>query len=211
MGVFCLAACAAPPPPSAPTTTTTSVQPVAVNPANIKRIRPALPADYEIADLAGPISAAGLWGFGAGWTADPAQCALLADPAPTDAGARGYSASGRGGTLRVVVAAAPAAPDPGLLAACGRWTMTFAHTTGEVTLTDPPHVDGAATVALAATTRTVVESGRQTDAHASAVQAYLDGHVVFVTLVTDPGSPYPPLDSAFTTDLLAKTVTALRG
>jgi hypothetical protein len=89
--------------------------------------------------------------------------------------------------------------------------MTFAHTTGEVTVVDPPRVDGADTVALTASTRTVVESGRQTDGTASTAQAYLDGHVVFVTLVTDPGSPYPPLNSGFVTDLLAQTVTALRG
>ncbi len=182
-----------------------------LDPANIKRIRAALPSGYEIADVAGPVSVAGLWGFGPGWSADPAGCAVLVDPAPGDAGARGYSASGQGGTVHVVVAAAPAAPDARLLADCAQWTMTFAHTNGEVAVVDPPRIDGADTVSLTASTRTVVESGRETDAQASAAQAYLDGHVVFVTLVTDPGSPYPPLNSQFVTDLLTATVTALRG
>lgn len=208
--VVLLAACGAPPPPSAPSSSNTSTR-AALNPANIKRVRADLPSGYEIADVVGPVSAAGLWGFGVGWTADPPACAALADPAPADPGARGYSASGQGGTVYVVVAAVPAAPDAGLLADCAQWTMTFAHTTGEVRVVSPPHIDGADTVALTAATRTAVESGRETDAQASTVQAYVDGHVVLVTLVTDPGSPYPPLNSAFSTDLLAKTVAALRG
>jgi len=182
-----------------------------VNPANIKRIRAALPSGYEIADVVGPVTVAGLWGFGLGWSADPAQCASLADPAPGDAGATGYSASGPGGTVYVVVATTPAAPDAGLVAECAHWTMTFAHTTGEVTVMDSARIDGADTVALTASTRTVVESGRETDGQASTAQAYLDSHVVFVTLVTDPGSPYPPLNSQFIADLLTETVTALRG
>jgi hypothetical protein len=209
--VFSLTACAGRESPPASSMSSAPTARVVVNPANIKRIRSALPSGYEIADVAGPVSVAGLWGFGPGWSADPAQCAALVDPAPRDAAARGYSASGQGGTVYVVIAAAPAAPDAGLRAECAQWTMTFAHTTGEVTAGDPPRIDGADTVALTATTRTVVESGRQTDAQASTVQAYLDGHVVFVTLVTDPGSPYPPLNSQFITDLLTATVTALRG
>jgi hypothetical protein len=182
-----------------------------VNPANIKRIRSALPSGYEIADVAGPVSIAGVWGFGPGWSADPARCAALADPAPGDESARGYSASGQGGTLYVVVAAAPATPDAELLAECAQWTMTFAHTTGEVTVGEPARIDGADTVALTASTRTVVESGRETDGQVSTVQVYVDGHVAFVALVTDPGSPYPALNSQFITDLLTQTVTALRG
>jgi hypothetical protein len=209
--VLCLTACGAPQSPSTSSTSSTSAVRFALNPANIKRIRSALPSGYEIADVVGPVSVAGLWGFGPGWSADPARCAALADPAPGDAGARGYSASGPGGTVHVVVAAAPAVPDAGLVAGCAEWTMSFAHTTGEVTVVDPPRIDSADTVALTASTRTVVESGRETDGRASTVQAYLDGDVVFVTLVTDPGSPYPPLNSQFITDLLNETVTALRG
>lgn len=209
--VFGLTACSGRESPPASSTSSAPAARVVVNPANIKRIRSALPSGYEIADVAGPVSVAGLWGFGPGWSADPAQCAELVDPAPGDADARGYSASGQGGTVYVVVAPAPAAPDAGLLAECAQWTVTFAHTTGEVTAGDPPRIDGADTLALTATTRTVVESGRETDGQASTEQAYLDGHVVFVTLVTDPGSPYPPLTSQFITDLLTATVTALHG
>jgi hypothetical protein len=33
---------------------------------------------------------------------------------------------------------------------------------------------------------------------------------VFVTVVTDPGSPHPPLGPDFVAELLATTVTALR-
>lgn len=208
--VLWLTACAGAtaPPPSA-----TSSAPAAartVNPAGIKRIRPLLPQDYEIADVVGPVSAAGQWGFGPGWTADPPPCASLADPAPADPAARGYSASGRGGTLYVVVAAA-GAPGAGLLDECAQWAMAFAHTTGTVTLADPPAVDGADTVAMTVATRTVVESGSETNGQAATAQAYLDGHVVIVTLVTDPGSEHPPLDVRFVDDLLASSVAALRG
>ena len=218
MTALLLAACAAQPNPAPPSSASApSVSPSSgpVNPANIKRIRPALPAGYEIADVTGPLSAAGLWGFGSGWTATPPQCSALADPAPADPGVRGYSASGPGGTVYVVVAVpGQGAPDAGLIGECAQWTMMFAHTMGEVTLTPisaAPHIDGADTVAMRVTTRMVVESGTETDGKADTAQAYVDGHVVFVTLVTDPGSPHPPLDSHFVGDLLVSTVSALRG
>ncbi|EHB58250.1 hypothetical protein MycrhDRAFT_0686 [Mycolicibacterium rhodesiae JS60] len=210
-----LAACSAQPNPTPATSSSASPSAGPVNPANIKRVRSALPAGYEIADVSGPLSAAGLWGFGSGWTAAPGQCAALADPAPDDPGARGYSASGSGGIVYVVVAVpGQGVPDGGLIGDCTNWTMAFAHTTGDVTLaptSDAPHIDGADTVAMTVTTRTVVESGTETDGQALTAQAYLDGHVVFVTLVTEPGSPHPPLDSHVVGDLLVATVSALRG
>ncbi|BBY65065.1 DUF5642 family protein [Mycolicibacterium helvum] len=213
--VLVLAACAARPNPAPPSSSSASPSSGPVNPANIKRIRPALPAGYEIADISGPLSAAALWGFGSGWTAKPPQCAALADPAPADPGIRGYSASGPGGTIYVVVAVpGQGVPDAGLISECAQWTMAFAHTTGEVSLTPTsaaPHIDGVDTVAMTVTTRMVVESGTETDGNAVTAQAYVDGHVVFVTLVTDPGSPHPPLDSRFAGDLLVATVSALRG
>jgi predicted SprT family Zn-dependent metalloprotease len=46
-----------PPPPSAAPK---------INLADIEAVRSALPADYEIGDLDGPVSAASLWGFGTG-------------------------------------------------------------------------------------------------------------------------------------------------
>lgn len=212
-----LAGCAAQPDPAPAPSSSPGVSRSAgpVDPANIKRIRPALPAGYEIAELSGPLSAAGLWGFGSGWTATPPQCAALADPAPGDRDARGYSASGPGGTVYVVVAVPrQGIPDAGLIGECGRWAMVFAHTMGDVTLapmSEAPHIDGADSIAMTVTTRTVVESGTETDGQATTAQAYIDGYVAFVTLVTDPGSPHPPLDSHFVGDLLVSTVSALRG
>lgn len=208
-----LPACAGQPTvaPSSPSSSTPPPGTGPVNPANIKRVRPALPPGYEIAEVSGPVSAAGLWGFGSGWTATPPQCAVLADPAPGDPGARGYSASGPGGTVYVVVAAlGREAPDNAVISECGRWRMSFAHTTGDVTLSEAPQIAGAATLAMTATTRTVVESGTATDGHAVTAQAYLGADVAFVTLVTDPGSPHPPLDSRAVDDLLVAAVSALR-
>jgi hypothetical protein len=46
---------------------------------------------------------------------------------------------------------------------------------------------------------------------ASTFSAYLDDYLVFVTVVTDPGSPNPPLGQEFAADLLVKTVSVLRG
>jgi len=200
-------------PTAAPPSPSGTEGPGKVNPGNIKRVRSDLPIGYEVADVTGPVSAAGLWGFGPGWNADPPQCAALADPVPAGADARGLSASGQGGTVYVVVAATPGvpAPEPGLIDQCSRWSMNFAHTTGEVTIVDAPRIDGAATLAMSVETRTVVESGTETDAKVSTAVAYLDDHVAFVTLVTDPGSVHAPLNAEFVADLLAKTVTALRG
>ncbi|BBY57569.1 DUF5642 family protein [Mycolicibacterium sarraceniae] len=209
-----LAACAAQPntapSPSSPSASASASGPI--NPANIKRIRPALPAGYEIADVIGPLSAAGLWGFGSGWTATPPQCAALADPAPDEPGTRGYSASGPGGTVYVVVAVpGQGLPDAGVRGDCAHWRMRFAHTSGDIALAEAPRIDGADTIAMTVATRMIVESGTETDSNAVTAQAYVDGHIAYVTLVTDPGSPHPPLDSHFVSDLLVATVSALRG
>jgi hypothetical protein len=58
-------------------------------------------------------------------------------------------------------------------------------------------------------TRTIVEAGMETNARSTTALAYLDGYVAYVTLITDPGSPNPPLDAGFVADLLATTVAAL--
>lgn len=184
-----------------------------VDAGNLKRVRSALPSGYEIADLKGPISIAALWGFGAGWEAEPARCAVLADPVPADPAARGMSASGPGGTIYVIVSDATevVAADTVLIDSCRRWTMAFSHTTASVELTAAPAIEGAATLAAALTARTAVESGMETDTEISTASAYLDGSVVTVTLLTDPGSRHAPLEPPFVNDLLGKTVTALRG
>ena len=184
-----------------------------VDPGNLKRVRSALPSGYEVADLKGPISIAALWGFGAGWQADPARCAVLADPAPADPAARGMSASGPGGTVYVIVSAATevVAADTVLMDSCRQWAMAFSHTTASVELTAAPVIEGAATLAAALTARTAVESGMETDTEISTASAYLDGFVVTVALLTDPGSRHAPLEPHFVNDLLGTTVTALRG
>ena len=182
-----------------------------VDPASIVTVGSALPAGYEVAALDGPISAAALIGFGPGWAADPPPCAALADPAPAAPGARGLSASGPGGTVFVAAAPVPAPPDPGLIAGCPTWTMTFVHTSATVTQSPPPVIEGAQTLAWRAPATTVVEAGSRTDSNATAAFAFLDGHVAFAVLVTDPGSAEPPLDDRVVAELLADTVAALRG
>jgi len=207
--LVCVSACGSPPNPPPQSAVTA---PREVDPANVIRVRSVLPQGYEVAELNGPASAAGLWGFGTGWTADPAQCARLADPAPSDPGARGLSASGSGGTVFVVASAmTDDAAGFDLPTQCDRWTMTFVHTSAEVTRIEAPVIEGAVTVAWRAATRTIVEAGSETNALATAAFAYFDHHVAYVTLITDPGSPHPPLDPGFVADTLATTVAALRG
>ena len=58
---------------------------------------------------------------------------------------------------------------------------------------------------------TVVEGGTETHSRAATFSAYLDGHVAYVAVVTDPGSAGPALGPDFAATLLAKTVSALRG
>lgn len=209
-----LSGCAHNPSPPDPVSTSSSARVVSshIDPGNLKRVRSALPADYEIAELTGPVSVAALWGFGAGWESRPEQCAVVADPAPDDPAARGLSASGPGGTIYVIVAATSevVASNAEILEVCRQWTMTFSHTTGAVELTQAPAIEGAATLSSALTARTAVESGMETDTEISTASAYLDGFVVTVTLLTDPGSRHAPLDPHFVNDLLGKTVTALR-
>ncbi|CAN5602915.1 DUF5642 family protein [soil metagenome] len=191
-----------------------------MDPERIKRIRGDLPPGYEVADVTGPAALSGFWGFRAGWTAEPPQCAALVDPisAPAETQvARGLSGSGAGGIVYVVVVTPPPgtlAPDPALTADCGQFTMAYQRSTASVNLVDAPTVDAAATVGMAAEISTVVESGSETDSRAQSFTAYVAGsngdHFVFVTLVTDPGSPNPPLSPDFAAGLLVKTVAALR-
>lgn len=205
---LCAAACGQPPDPSPPTPA--PEYGVAVDPARIERVRGELPHGYEVADLRGPAAPATLWGFGTGWTADPGRCAALGDPVGDPATTQGWSASGPGGIVYAAVAAA-APMDPGLAGACGQWTLSAGHTSGTVTLVAAPPVDRTATVGMATAATTVVEGGTETHSHADTFIAYLGDHVAFVTVVTDPGSPDPPLGRDFAAGLLAKTVASLRG
>jgi hypothetical protein len=185
-----------------------------VNPGYIARARAELPAGYEVADFSGRPAPAGLWGFGAGWAADPPQCDALANPVVDAVTMKGWSGSGPGGTVYAVVAGSPANPitlDPSLVADCGQWTLTAGRTRGSVRLVPAPAIDGAATVGMTTACTTVVEGGTETHSHANTFMAYVGDYVVFVTAVTDPGSPNPPLGQDLAASLLVKTVSALRG
>ncbi len=174
------------------------------------RVRADLPAGYEFAGLTGRAAPIALWGFGPAWTADPSPCGALGDPAP-GAALRGWSASGPGGIVYAVVAEAAALLDAPGRDACGTWTLSAGHTSGVVRLVAAPSVEGAATVGMATAATTVVEGGTETHSSADTFVAYLSDHVVYVTVVTDPGSSAPSLDAPFAADLLVKTVATIRG
>ena len=108
-------------------------------------------------------------------------------------------------------ATAPVAFDPAVLIECGQWTVASGDTTGTVNLIEAPPIDGATTVGMATVAKTVVEGGTETTSTASTFSAYLGDYLAFVTVVTDPGSPNPPLGQEFAAELLVKTVSALRG
>lgn len=202
------AACAQPAAPPAPSAAATGVG--AVNPARVERVRADLPTGYEVTPL--PVGAApvALWGLGSQWSADPAECAGLGDPAG-GAPVRGWSASGPGGIVHAVVADAPVGLDGALVDSCDAWTVSSGHTSGAVHVVDPPAIDGAATAGMFTDATTTVEGGTETHVHADTFVAYLGDHVAYVTVVTDPGSSEPPLGPGFASDLLVKTVAALRG
>jgi hypothetical protein len=192
------------PPPAAPRTLT-------VDPARIDRVRVDLPPGYEVGDLSGRVTPVALWGFGADWSADPSLCGVLADPVVDPATARGWSGSGSGGIVYAVVAASAAAAGPSPVPDCGQWSVAARHTTGNVTLVDAPAVPDATTVGMSSALTTVVEGGNETRTHADTFVAYLGDHLAFVTLVTDPGAPDPPLGADFAAGLLVNAVSALRG
>lgn len=186
-----------------------------VNPANIKRVVRDLPPNYEVTTaIPSAASPRVIWSLEAGASAKPAQCAALADPGNgRDQSAQGFSGSGAGGIVDAVVVAVPGPVDldPGVVAACGRWTMTDGHTTAAVRLVDAPHIDGVETLGMVADTKSSVESGTEIDSRAYTFTAYLGDHYAFTTLTTDPGSALPALPPQFAADLLVKTVSALRG
>jgi Domain of unknown function (DUF5642) len=211
LAVLCvLPACGQSGTPPVPLTTGPSRAETHVNPANIARARSGLPAGYEVADLYGPASPVAFWGFGPGWVAEPPQCGALAGPATDDSTTKGWSASGPGGIVHAAVIGRVTF-DPAVLAECGQWTVTSGNTTGAVDLVDAPAIDRVTTVGMATDTKTVVEGGTETTSMASTFSAYLDDYLVFVTVVTDPGSLNPPLGQEFAADLLVKTLSVLRG
>lgn len=207
VAIVVCAACGRAPAPQ-PVAPPPSAAQVTVNPARVDRVRSDLPAGYEFAALAGRSAPVTLWGFGAGWTADPAPCGVLADPA-SDAAVRGWSASGPGGIVYAVVADAGSGPPS--RDGCDTWTLSAGHTSGVVRLVASPAVGGATTLGMVTATTTVVEGGGETHSYADTFIAYLGDHVVYTTVVTDPGSSGESLGAGFASDLLVKTVAAIRG
>ncbi len=202
----------APPPSASPSP---SAHNTVVNPANIKRVVRELPPNYEVSTVMPSAASPRLiWGVDADFRAKPSQCAALADPGNGgDQSAQGVSGSGAGGIVDAVVVALPGPVDldDNLVAACGQWTMTARRTTASVRLTDPPHIDGARTLAMVADVKSSVESGTEIDSRAYTFTAYLGNYYAFTTLTADPGSALPALPPQFAADLLVKTVSTLRG
>jgi Domain of unknown function (DUF5642) len=212
---LCIAGCGHPPGPSSPDGSAVPSGPsVQVKPANIAKVRGDLPVGYEVSDITGRAPPAALWGFGPGWTADPPQCGALADPVVDGAVTWGWSASGSGGIINAVVTGSSQdliGLDPALIADCGQWRLSGGHTSGSVTFIAAPAIDGVVTVGLSTATTTVVEGGTETHSHVDTFTAYLGNYVAFITVLTDPGSPNPPLGQDFATEMLVKTVSALQG
>lgn len=209
------AAACGPRPPTAPTTSpagpSSTTVGATINPARIDRVRHELAPGYEagpLDQLATPVS---LWGVGSDWQAEPAQCGALAAPAVDPATARGWSASGEGGIVYAGVARLVAPADPTLVEQCARWSVRGGRTSGDVHAIDAPAIDAARTTGMAADLTTVVEGGNETHTHADTFTADLGEYHCFVTIVTDPGSPSPPLGADVAADLLTKTVSAVRG
>lgn len=218
-----VAACASPRSshPASPSGPGSSAPIAAVNPANIKKVVRELPPGYEVStSIPGAASPRVMWSLPAGATAKPEQCATLADPGPDprdgrEGSAQGVSGSGSGGIVNVVLVGFPALPrsvdlDRDVVAACGQWTMTAAHTTASIRLIDPPHIDGADTLGMVVDIKTSVESGTEIDSRAYTFTAYLGDYYAFTTVTTDPGSVLPTLTPQFAADLLFKTVSTLR-
>jgi len=207
---FCAPACAQPQDPPSPAAPRAGAAVGTVDPARIDRSRAGLPPGYEVADISGRVAPLTLWGFGPGWAADPARCAALGDPVRDPATARGWSGSGPGGIVFAIVAQG-LPMDPALVDECARWTVSAGHTSGTVTMLDAPPLDQTDAVAMTTAATTVVEGGTETRSHADTAIAYLGDHVAIVAIITDPGSPDPPLGRDFAAALLATTVSALRG
>ncbi|MBJ7337942.1 DUF5642 family protein [Mycolicibacterium sp.] len=194
-----------------PTVTTPSPSVAAtLDPARVERVRADLPAGFEFSALPDRPAPIALWGFGPAWTADPLPCGGLADPAG-DAAVRGWSASGAGGIVYAVVADASVALDRSLADSCDTWSVSAGHTSGVATTVAAPAIDGAATLGMIAEATTTVEGGIETHPHAETFTAYLGDHVAYVTVVTDPGAASPSLGPGLASELLVKTVAAIRG
>lgn len=183
-----------------------------INPAGIKRIGAEFPSGYETAGVTGPSAPTRIWGLGADAASDPARCAALADPlGDSDAAVQGVSGSGSGGIVyAMVVASGAVVLDPARVAECAQWTIRGGGASAGVRQIDAPGIAGAQTFGMASDITTVAEGGNETRSKASTFIAYLGDYYAFTVLVTDPGSPDAALQPAWASDLLVKTVSALR-
>jgi hypothetical protein len=205
------AACGQPSTPTPPPTSTAQTD-LAVNPARIDRARDALPDGYEVSAYSGPPAPFAVWGFRDAPVSDPARCAELGAPAVDAATAKGWSASGAGGIVYAVVAdGAGPPPDATVLADCRHWTAVSGRTTGTITERPAPVIDAADTIGMSTTAVTLVEGGTETHSQADTFVAYLGRYLCIVAVVTDPGSPHDTLGPGFAAQLLAETVSTLRG
>jgi hypothetical protein len=202
-----------PDPPSVPMT---SVAATTVIPSNVMRARTRLPAGYELSALPADPTPAALWGMGRAPISDPQECAGLLAPIAADTPVDGWSASGAGGIVYVVVAQTNAEPAPA--ADCVPWTMSTDHTAAVISFTDVPVIaQTASALGLTADMTTRVEGGTETHSWAQTLVTYLDGdvgpgvgYVTYVVVVTDPGASGPPLEPGFASSLLVDAVAAIR-
>ena len=215
-GASVVGACTASPPTGAPSAApprSTPPPPAQITPSHIGRLAPDFPAGYELAEVNGARSPAGFWGLGDDFTADPAECAALADPVTGGAPPQGLAGSGAGGIVYAVVvaSASPLVADPAVIADCPQFSMLAGRTSATTELIPAPQIDGAATVAMTTAAHTRVEGGTVTDTQIQTVTAYLGDYLSFVAVVTDPGAAGPALPPDFAARLLVKAVATLRG
>jgi hypothetical protein len=205
-------ACSAPTHSPSASSTPRPGQAINVNQDNIRRVRGAFPPGFEVTETRGEASPATFWGLKPGWSSQPPECGALADPAVGGSSPpQGFSGSGDGGIVYVIVAASAsgAEPDPGAVAACSHWSMESGRTSAIVDSFAPAGA-GVSTFGMITAIRTVVEGGTETDLRATTVTAYLGEYVAFVTVVTDPGAQPSALPDDLAQTMLTKTVATLR-
>jgi hypothetical protein len=189
----------------------TSVAATTVIPSNVMRARTKLPPDYELSALPADATPVALWGLGTSWISEPEECAGLVTPISADTPVNGWSASGSGGIVYVVVAAANVGMGPEIRDNCVPWTMSTDHTDAVIAFTDVPAIATAATLGFTTDLTTSVEGGTETHSRAQTLVAHLDEYVAYVVVVTDPGASGPALEEGFASNLLVTTVSAIRG
>ena len=187
LGMVC-AGCAGAP-ESAPPAGTTAPD-LTVQPARIDRARHALPPGYEVAPYTGAPTPLAVWGLAGPVEAQPAQCIELAAPPVRPDSAQGWSASGPGGIIyAVVAAAAPTAPVADAPAAPAA-PVTDTPTAPAAPVTDTPTAPAVPVEAAAC------QSWAATAGHTSATVREL---------------PAPALEAAHTVGMATAATTVVEG